>query len=382
MKIKTITCHNVYNFGASLQAYALLTYLKNLGHDVEIIDYMPKYLSYNLWHISPKWNKNILLRLAFFAYVIPKRISQKKEREKFDKFTDEFLYLSKNRYSSIEELKEKVPLADIYFAGSDQIWNTYSQNGKDPSFYLDFAPSHSIKASYAASLSTSVINPDYEEQVKTWLSKLDYITVREKTGVKILNELGFNDVKVVLDPVFLLGKDKWSKIAEPTLFKEKYLLVYDQENNRSIKKNAIRLAKKYNLKIVAIESLYPMLYAHKRIRNTGPRDFLSLILNCDLCLTNSFHCIAFSIIFNKEFLLFPRTHQKVNSRMFDLLSSINLQNRIIETNFMYDYSEEINYSEVNEIINSNIIFSKNIINEIILIKNDKIQNYSSNKLSS
>mgnify|MGYP000823702255 CR=1 FL=1 len=45
MKIKTITCHDVYNVGASLQAYALVTYLRKLGHDAQIIDYKPDYLS-------------------------------------------------------------------------------------------------------------------------------------------------------------------------------------------------------------------------------------------------------------------------------------------------------------------------------------------------
>ena len=58
MRIKTITCHDVYNHGASLQAYALQTYLTSLGHSVEIIDYKPSYLSkhYSLWSInSPFW---------------------------------------------------------------------------------------------------------------------------------------------------------------------------------------------------------------------------------------------------------------------------------------------------------------------------------------
>ena len=44
MKILTITCHDVYNFGASLQAYALQHYLEELGHEVEIINYRPGYL--------------------------------------------------------------------------------------------------------------------------------------------------------------------------------------------------------------------------------------------------------------------------------------------------------------------------------------------------
>jgi len=38
MNIKTITCHDVYNHGASLQAYALQRYLEDLGHNVEIIN--------------------------------------------------------------------------------------------------------------------------------------------------------------------------------------------------------------------------------------------------------------------------------------------------------------------------------------------------------
>lgn len=55
MKICTITCHRVYNYGASLQAYALQNYLEGKGHTVKIIDYRPWYLNmrYNFWFIAP-----------------------------------------------------------------------------------------------------------------------------------------------------------------------------------------------------------------------------------------------------------------------------------------------------------------------------------------
>ena len=53
MKILTITCHDVYNTGASLQAYALMKYLQNQGHEVKIIDYKPEYLSH---HYSDKYS--------------------------------------------------------------------------------------------------------------------------------------------------------------------------------------------------------------------------------------------------------------------------------------------------------------------------------------
>ena len=101
MNIKTITCHNVYNYGASLQAYALMKYLQNLGHNVEIIDYMPKYIrdSLSLWSIGKRWNKNMIIKFAFYCYVVPMRICNKRGHRKFDAFTNDYLSLTR-RYDS------------------------------------------------------------------------------------------------------------------------------------------------------------------------------------------------------------------------------------------------------------------------------------------
>ena len=64
MKIKTITCHDVYNYGASLQAYALQTYLQNKGHEVEIIDYLPYYRPDRLDWFNYKRTKGKLHKIA------------------------------------------------------------------------------------------------------------------------------------------------------------------------------------------------------------------------------------------------------------------------------------------------------------------------------
>ena len=45
LDIKIVTCHDVNNYGASLQAYALQTYLELQGHHVQIVDYKPHYYS-------------------------------------------------------------------------------------------------------------------------------------------------------------------------------------------------------------------------------------------------------------------------------------------------------------------------------------------------
>ncbi len=329
MKIKTITCHDVNNFGASLQAHALMKYLEQTGNDVEIIDYKPDYLSFSLWRIGDKWSRNPFLKMLYFLYVVPVRLLNYGRRAKFSEFNRKYLKLTDRRYHNFGELLENPPLADVYFAGSDQIWNTGVQNGKDPAFYLDFVPEKSVRASYAASFSVSEISVEYKPLVRTLLSKMDFISVREATGLKILSDLKLEGNHVV-DPVFLLDASYWSALCR-NLYNKKYVFVYDQENNELIRDVAKKIARENNWKIVTIKNLYPLSYAHRRFVDVGPEEFLSLIKNCEVCLTNSFHCTAFSLIFSKEVYVFKRLHEKVNSRMIDLLRMVGLENHVIES---------------------------------------------------
>ena len=137
MIIKTITCHDVYNLGASLQAYALQTYLQKQGHEVEIIDYKPDYLSghFKLWGVyNPVYDKPFI-RLLYLLAKLPGRLMALRRKKAFDVFTKNYLHLTR-RYHSNDELKKDPPIADAYIAGSDQIWNTVFKNGRDPAFYL------------------------------------------------------------------------------------------------------------------------------------------------------------------------------------------------------------------------------------------------------
>lgn len=136
-----------------MQAYALQTYLKSLGHDVKIIDYKPDYLSqhYRLDVVAnPKYDKP-LLKQAYLLAKLPGRLRMLPRKEAFDRFTAAHLDLTA-RYASNEELKANPPEADVFFAGSDQIWNPLFPNGKDPAFYLDFVQ-RGTRAAYAASFS-------------------------------------------------------------------------------------------------------------------------------------------------------------------------------------------------------------------------------------
>ena len=348
MKIKTITCHHVYNYGASLQAYALQHYLESLGHEVEIIDFNPWF---HCDRYNPFWipknaigraasiiKKFPLLRYIWCPYKAYRGGMFKTWGRKaaFDAFEKEYYHLTSIKYFSSEELMQNPPMADAYIAGSDQIWNTFSNNGKEPGYYLDFGNDQTKRISYAASLATNSIKDECKDFIKEKLAKFSSISVREKTGASLLADLGISNVSVVLDPVFLLDKREWKQLSLKGylygLSHESYVLVYDFLGNDD---NMISFVKAYakekSLKIVSINDFSERGYADININNAGPLEFLSLIDNAACVIASSFHATAFSVIFQKEFYTFSLKGHHNSSRMLDFLSSLGLQDRMNPT---------------------------------------------------
>lgn len=361
MKIRTITCHDVYNVGASLQAYSLMKYLRDKGNDVKIIDYKPDYLShhYQLFYVdNPAYRTNIVKKLIYSVAKFPTKLKQQKRKRIFDKFTSEYLDLTE-RYHSNEELKNANLDADLFIAGSDQIWNPIFENGKDPAFYLDFVKK-GVKASYAASFAVKELPEELKETIKGYLEGFDYILVREKSGLDILKELGIKNGVEVLDPVFLNDKDVWNSITpSEKIENEAYALVYDFEYSEAVKQTAINIAKEKGYKIV---SMFKRDYADVQYLNAGPLEFLNLIKNAETIVSNSFHATAFSLIFNKDFYVIGR-EQDVNSRMQDLLSNFCLQNRYSSNPILPQPS--INYETINKLIEQKCQASKNYLSFIL-----------------
>lgn len=327
MKIKTITCHDVYNLGASLQAYALSVYLTDCGHDVQIINYKPVYLQhYRLTGVpNPAYDKPFL-REAYQIAKFPGRLYERltsRRKKAFDVFTEQYLPVTKQMYVSCEDLRRNIPEADVYIAGSDQIWNPVFKNGHDPSFFLQFVSAEKKKIAYAASFAVDVLSAEDQMRMKSWLRQFEAISVRESSGLKLLENMGLQGTQVV-DPVFLLGAEQWEKVAlKPT--QTDYILVYDFDKSILIKKLALKLARKTGMKIV---SVFPMEDADLVWSDMGPREFLGAVQNAELVLSNSFHASAFSLIFHKEFYVVNR-QEKINTRMRDLLESLGLSERLI-----------------------------------------------------
>ena len=331
----TITCHNVYNYGATLQAYALQQYLLARKVNNVIINYMPCYLNWHYhlkWWVSPrssyyrKVKYNPLFRLVYVTirYLVDLRTYSRKRN--FDRFTSKQLKLTK-RCTNIAEIEDVVKDANLLIAGSDQIWNSYNLiNGTDSAFYLSFGPDNAKRVSYAASFGANQIDAKLEEFVKSNLHKFCKLSVREQSGVEVLKKLGFQ-ADVVLDPVFLLSKEEWVRKLNLKSDNKEYILVYNLgEENREICEFTKSLHDITGLKIISIFGKVHLKWCDE-IQDAGPIEFLSMIYNASYVITNSFHASAFSIILKKEFFSFSYNKSKASTRICEMLKTYNLLNR-------------------------------------------------------
>lgn len=354
MKICTITCHDVYNYGASLQAYALQHFLESYSFKYEIIDYKPDYLSckYQFTTLTKKNPYYFLYKtMGPIGIILPLYLQRgllKFWRRKcaFDKFKMHFLHCSQETYHSCEELQKLPPEADIYITGSDQVWNTDMKNGRDDAFYLMFAPDHSKKIAYAASFGVSMIPENLKDFVKKRLQRLNWVSIREATGVRIAELLNINATQV-LDPVFLLTKKEWESMCLKKYTDRYLLLYYLGERSCEFESTAKMIAKKRNLKIFSINDSRTVPFADKNINNAGPIEFIEYLSQAEYILGTSFHATAFALIFNKQFCVFPIKGQNNQSRMRDLLSIFKLEDHFLLSGNIPD---DINYEQVNDMI--------------------------------
>lgn len=358
MKICTITCQNSVNHGARLQAYALATFLKNLGHEVEIIDFRPDFMTFQgkIWY----WPGFSIKEWAKLFLQMGQRRTSIRKYKKFCDFSKKFLPLTNKVYHSSEELKQEPPLADIYIAGSDQIWNTKFRNGTTPAYYLDFGDSSIKRISYAASFATTELVKGTEVFVQEKLRRFDKIAVREESGLNILHQLGLSG-EVVLDPAFLLSANEWNKIIdEYDTSNEDYILVYDFMKSPTVKSIALRLAQLYHCKIYAI-SPFKASYAHKNFLEADPSEFVRLVKNAKCVISNSFHGTVFAMIYQRDFFVIER-EDGLNDRMANILSKYNLSHRLVGRNVSNEtLKKSINYHVFYPLLEKDIEYSKNYL---------------------
>lgn len=373
----TITCHDVYNYGASLQAYALQKYLQSIGIDNRIIDYMPDYLAWHYhlsWFISSRGNhygmmrKNFLLRGLYVLHRYLKDMKSLSRKHAFDNFRNANMILTE-RCSCINDINSVVDDADVLIAGSDQIWNSFSlENGLDHAFYLAFGPKSAKRISYAASFGANEIKSQHKTFVAEQLKHFDKISVREGKGLSLLESFGLKG-QVVMDPVFLLDQSFWIKVANKPVLNNPYILVYAIGGMSDGMRNMIsQIEQEGKYQVIAIRS-NKATKGIQEIGNAGPADFISLIKGAVCVLSNSFHATAFSIIFHKPFYSFPYGNKKSSERIQELLRILGLTERY-DCN-CFSLEDVMNYECVQEILDVKRNESRKWLKDSIINKDDE-----------
>ena len=357
-KIGILTFHNALNYGAMLQAYALKNFLISCNMKVDIVNYLCKYMVYN------KKYKFLPIKLKLFLQFLIRLRNYKLFQIclNFKLFQTKFLNDTKLFFDqSIYELKDKY---EIFIAGSDQIFSV-RLTGCDKNYFLDFVKNKNKCFSYAASFGLDYENLKEEEKmfVKQNLQNFKFLSLREKQGENIVTKLSNIKTAIHLDPIFLLSKDDWLKISKIPQENKDFILVYlinpynkiiDYINNFSFQKN---------LKVYYISLNYKDNNNFINIRVT-PQKFLGYFFKAKYIVTNSFHGLAFSIKFNKKFIVdLSCKTSNTNSRLENLLDLTNLRDRLID-NIGTDYDRPIDWESVNTIIEKEREKSINYLKEI------------------
>ena len=322
MHIGIVTIYNVPNYGAMLQCYALCEYLRKLGHDPFLFD-IP--LSTMNWI---KYLKRNLYNLNIF------------------KFVSKYLpYQTSNLQTN----------ADAYLIGSDQVWNPQLTGTHWREFMLSFAPGNKPKYAFASSFGVnSWTSHSKTLETKALLQRLDKIYLREDTGVSLLKDEFDMEGECVLDPCFLL-EDYANKFnLKRRTRNRKKLTTYKLCYNRSWYDEIRQLAKSANMQWSELLSRRIRNLSDLRgfnIKSVGVQQWLQEIYDADIVITDSFHGMVFSILFERQFIVLPGVNGR-SSRITDLLQRLNLSERytfsLSESQHILD--TPINYAKVTPLL--------------------------------
>lgn len=366
MKIGLISFHDALNYGASLQAYSLQKYLIELGHNSVYINYINprRKIAYNSFSqaVLEIKKKNILrsIKLIIGSPLLELR------RYRFNQFYKKNLIVTKKKYHSSDDLKDIENKYDRFIVGSDQVWNI-DNNGGDTAYLLDFVSDPSKKISYSSSFGMPEIPYAYQKKYEKHLKSITYLSTREKIGVSIIRQLCDREAALVLDPVFLLDKKSWESLIDlKNDCSSPYVFYYTNSNNQNnLLNKVLKCKEKYQKKHILSTHLgiREMLDQNISIKSCiSPNDFLKEIKNSELVVTASFHCLAFAIIFRKQFVVILTGDKGKDERLNNLLQITGLNSRVYSRTMTLEQIEQpIDYDKVFSLLQPYIDSSKKFL---------------------
>lgn len=325
-----------HNYGANMTHYALYSILTQWGYRVVMID-------------LPEDSPYYLPVTRYNPFELYKDIP-------YDKSSIRFVF--KHKW----ELLQMNQKCRVFLVGSDQLWRNYFVKGTDYFSTLDWVLLEKFKMSYSTSFGTEEFEGDEkdEQALAKRLARLNEISVREQSGIQIIRKMLHREAVCVADPVFLCPKERYDALAEngiDRLPKEKFMAAYLLDRTDVKDKLVQRIGKEFKIcnYVLVEDAMTTHEYGNddemNPLQEAKNEEWLAMIKNCEVLVTDSFHGTCFAIIFKKPFFtIFSKDNHRGYNRMENLLQMVGLENRMINNcECLYNsawITQKINYSEV------------------------------------
>ena len=338
------------NYGAVFQSCGLGAFLKEMSYE-------PYFLTLKKRN-QKSINNTIKFKRAVKSILqIPIKGKVRRRKQGFSDFINDTQ--RQIIYEDVDSLFTNPPYADVYLSGSDQVWNPLNIH---EDLFLGYVDKDSKKISYAASMGNEIIPLNNQKLFADYISKYEYISVREDTMVDIISMYTNKMVNHNVDPVFLMSCEEWKKLEAvyKNLNYDRYILVYVIEWTREFENKLKVLKEETGIPVVAISlGNIKKICADQIIYDASPNEFLYLINNAEMVVTTSFHGTALSIIYNKKFISLVGKDKP--TRIESMLRHFSL----LERTKLEKMTDVIDYDCVNAVINRDKEIAKNYLQKAI-----------------
>ena len=318
MRIGTISFPAIDNYGAILQAQALVNVLERNGHEASVIDYQLRNLKF--------LNRLHSLHLSYLRHAPGPVLSTVPELlvrfSRIEQFRRQYLDRTRPVWRD-DELQDVARHFDAVITGSDEVFRTDKKGDIFAPLFLDFAdPGRQKLLAYAACAAGITDYGAKNAAVAKLLNRFHGISVRDETTRGLVKKLTGTDPKVVLDPTLLWPFDELS-LPEPPA--KDYLLVYgffkSPQTDRMVRETADKLG------IPMISVGWASKYAHRNIMAADTLQWLSCIKNARLMFTNCYHGLMFSTLYQRDFLIYES--DQARDKLHDFINRFSLSSRLV-----------------------------------------------------
>lgn len=350
-KLALVTCYFQPNYGSQLQAYATQLLFDKMqveneticinGLQSEINKAKYRYFLSRIWDINTVKDKWSTIKKIIAAHTkgVEYRNNMALRRQMFENFSKSMFNISRI-YNSKLELSNTAHKYAAFVVGSDQLW--LPSNIEADYYTLNFVPDDVPKIALSTSFGISRLPKRQAHKATAFLKRLDFCSVRELSGQKIVKDLTGRDIPVVCDPTILFTADEWTNITKKERFiQEPYLFCYFLGNNPEQRDFVKCFKEKTGYKIVQLQHCDEYIksdigFPDYAPYNVGPAEFVQLIRDAEYVFTDSFHASVFSLLYEKLFFTFRRYNNdgivSTNGRLYSLLSLVGLEERLLKAN--------------------------------------------------